>query len=47
LLSLTEPVASKMLEAHTISPLITNARADRNRPELIMPYRYPVQGTLF
>ncbi|HUW93049.1 MAG TPA: SOS response-associated peptidase [Bacteroidales bacterium] len=45
--SLMEPVASEMLAAHTISPLITNAKADRNRPELIMPYNYPVQGTLF
>lgn len=47
LTGLMEPVASGMLEAHTISPLITNIRADRNRPELIMPYSYPVQGTLF
>jgi putative SOS response-associated peptidase YedK len=44
---LMEPVASGMLEAHTVSPLITNARADRNRAELIMPYNYPVQGLLF
>ena len=44
---LMEPVASEMLEAHTISPLITNTKADRNRPELILPYSYPVQGTLF
>ncbi|MCI0522304.1 MAG: SOS response-associated peptidase [Bacteroidales bacterium] len=41
------PVAPEMLEAYTVSPLITNARADRNRPELIMPYTYPVQGLLF
>jgi putative SOS response-associated peptidase YedK len=47
LLALTEPLSSEMLRAHTVSPLITNARADRNRPELIMPYSYPVQGTLF
>ena len=47
LAELMEPVASEMLSAHTISPLITNARADRNRPELIMPFSYPVQGTLF
>lgn len=47
LVSLMEPVGSDMLAAHTVSPLITNARADRNRPELIMPYNYPVQGTLF
>ena len=44
---LMEPVADEMLKAHTISPLITNARADRNRQELIMPYNYPVQGLLF
>ena len=47
LTALMEPVASEMLGAHTISPLITNVRADRNRAELIMPYNYPVQGTLF
>ena len=47
LAALMEPVASEMLAAHTVSPLITNARADRNRPELIKPYNYPVQGSLF
>ena len=47
LVRLMEPVASEMLGAYTISPLITNVRADRNRPELIQPYNYPVQGTLF
>jgi putative SOS response-associated peptidase YedK len=47
LASLMQPVDSEMLTAHTVSPLITNTRADRNRPELIMPYNYPVQGTLF
>jgi putative SOS response-associated peptidase YedK len=47
LASLMEPVGSDMLSAHTVSPLITNSRADRNRPELIMPFSYPVQGTLF
>jgi putative SOS response-associated peptidase YedK len=45
--ALMKPVASALLQAHTISPLITNMRADRNRPELIMPYNYPVQGSLF
>lgn len=44
---LMEPAGSDMLAAHTVSPLITNIRADRNRPELIIPYAYPVQGTLF
>ena len=47
LVPLMEPVAAEILGAHTVSPLITNVRADRNRPELIMPYNYPVQGTLF
>ncbi len=47
LVPLMQPVAAEMLGAHTVSPLITNVRADRNRPELIMPYNYPVQGTLF
>jgi len=42
-----EPVAPEMLAAHTVSPLITNARTDRNREELIKPYNYPVQGSLF
>ncbi len=42
-----EPVPADLLDAYTISPLITNARADRNRPELIQPYSYPVQGSLF
>lgn len=45
--ALMEPVAQNMLKAHTVSPLITNTRADRNRQELIMPYNYPVQGLLF
>jgi len=47
LAALMEPVGSEMLSAHTVSPLITNSRADRNRPELVMPYNYPVQGSLF
>ncbi len=47
LAGLMGPVDSEMLAAHTVSPLITNTRADRNRTELIMPYSYPVQGTLF
>jgi putative SOS response-associated peptidase YedK len=47
LAALMEPAGSDLLAAHTVSPLITNSRADRNRPELIMPYNYPVQGSLF
>ncbi|HHU99309.1 MAG TPA: SOS response-associated peptidase [Bacteroidales bacterium] len=47
LAALMEPVATDTLSAHTVSPLITNTRADRNRPELIMPFSYPVQGRLF
>lgn len=44
---LLQPLDNEMLEAYTISPLITNSKADRNRPEIIMPYNYPVQGLLF
>lgn len=47
LTALMQPVGSDTLAAHTVSPLISNARADRNRPELIAPYSYPQQGTLF
>ena len=44
---LMEPVGSELLSAHTVSPLVGDSRADRNRPEVIMPYHYPVQGSLF
>ncbi|MEZ5011540.1 MAG: SOS response-associated peptidase family protein [Bacteroidales bacterium] len=36
-----------ILDAHTISPMIGNTRIDRNRPEIIKPYSYPTDQTLF
>jgi putative SOS response-associated peptidase YedK len=46
-LMLLEPVTSEMLHAHTISPSIGNIKIDHNVPELIRPFTYPTQGTLF
>lgn len=36
-----------ILDAHTISPLIGNSRANRNTPAIIKPYLYPTDQTLF
>ena len=36
-----------ILEAHTISPMIGNSRINRNSSEIIKPYDYPVDQTLF
>lgn len=36
-----------ILAAHTISPLIGNSRLNRNTPEIIRPYSYPGDLTLF
>ncbi len=40
------PLPDECLRAHTISPLITRG-LDRNNPDLIKPYRYPDQASLF
>ena len=45
--ALLKPLSSELIRAHTISSLINNVKADRNVPEVIAPYTYPVQGTLF
>lgn len=39
--------AQIVLKAHTIGPLVNDRNADRNTPEVIKPYRNPVQTTLF
>jgi putative SOS response-associated peptidase YedK len=44
---LLAPVPSEIIKAHTVSPLISNKRADHNKPEIIKPFSYPTQGTLF
>lgn len=41
------PPPDEYLRAHTISPMISGARSDKNSPELIRPYQYPDQATLF
>ncbi|HNX65332.1 MAG TPA: SOS response-associated peptidase [Bacteroidales bacterium] len=44
---LLEPVPSDALKAHTVGPLISDRTSDHNTPELIKPYAYPSQGSLF
>jgi putative SOS response-associated peptidase YedK len=44
---LLEPINSEMLNTYTVSPLISNTRIDHNVPEVIRPFSYPTQGTLF
>lgn len=45
--ALLKPLSSDLISAHTVSPLVNNIKADRNVPEVIMPYSYPIQGSLF
>ena len=42
-----KPYPDDLLRAHTISPLIGNAKINRNTPELVKPYTYPDQTSLF
>lgn len=42
-----DPVPSEVLRAHTISHLVNDKNANRNRPEVIMPYKYHTQNLLF
>ena len=42
-----EPVSPELMKAHTISPLINDRTAHHNTPEIISPYSYPSQGSLF
>jgi putative SOS response-associated peptidase YedK len=46
-INLLRPCPSDMLKAHTISPLINDRSADRNVPEIIMPYSYATGNKLF
>ncbi|MDX9930805.1 MAG: SOS response-associated peptidase [Bacteroidales bacterium] len=41
------PLPEGLLSAHTIGPLISKRDIDKNRPEIIEPYKYDVPGTLF
>jgi putative SOS response-associated peptidase YedK len=44
--NLLKPSPEDTLKAHTISPLVNNRNANRNTPEIIMPFNYNT-GTLF
>jgi putative SOS response-associated peptidase YedK len=46
-ISLLRPCPSEILKAYTISPLINDRSADRNVPEIIMPYSYGTGNRLF
>ncbi|HLN21934.1 MAG TPA: SOS response-associated peptidase [Bacteroidales bacterium] len=39
--------SSMILNAHTVGPLVNDRNADRNTPDVIKPYRKPLQTTLF
>jgi putative SOS response-associated peptidase YedK len=47
--SIVKPLNSKLLEAYTVSPIVSNTRINRNVPEVLEPYNYetPNQGQLF
>ena len=46
-LSLLKPCPSKILKAHTVSPLVNDRSTDRNTPDVIMPYKYGRKNLLF
>lgn len=47
--SIVKPLQDDLLEAYTVSPLVSNARVNRNVPEVLERYVYemPNQGELF
>lgn len=45
--TILEPYPDDSLKAYTISPLINNTRINRNIPQVVEPYTYPDQSTLF
>lgn len=42
-----KPVEQEYLKAYTVSPIISNPKAKRNVPEVLEPYSYPEQQSLF
>jgi putative SOS response-associated peptidase YedK len=44
---LLRPCPSEILKAHTINDLVNRKSADRNTPEVIRPYNWDIEGTLF
>lgn len=45
--NLLKPSSVEILKAYTVSPLVNDRMADRNSEEVIKPYKYNIQGTLF
>jgi putative SOS response-associated peptidase YedK len=46
-LELLKTCPSEILNAHTISGLVNKKTSDRNTPEVIKPFKWEVEGTLF
>lgn len=46
-LNLLKPYPSEILKAHTISSLINSKTAPKNTPDIIKPYTWESEGTLF
>lgn len=46
-MQLLKPFNDGILRAHTIGPLVNDRNADRNTPEVIRPYHYYIQNSLF
>jgi putative SOS response-associated peptidase YedK len=44
---LLSPSDEQVLEAYTISPLISRKDAEKNHPDIIKPFDYNRQNTLF
>lgn len=47
ILEILKPSRIEILKAYTVSPLVNDRMADRNTEEVIRPYQYNIQGTLF
>ncbi|HEX2969002.1 MAG TPA: SOS response-associated peptidase [Bacteroidales bacterium] len=45
--SLLGPLRENILGAHTVSPLVNSRVADKNTADVIKPYNYNIQGSLF
>jgi putative SOS response-associated peptidase YedK len=42
-----EPIDPVYLNAYTVSPIVSNPRINRNIPDVLTPYSYPEQQSLF
>lgn len=45
--AIMKPLPEGLLSAHTISSLVNDKYADRNTPDVVKPYQYSSQGSLF